>query len=137
QQTRIIRGERTHDRHETALEQVQQHGRIHRVDVAHVAIVDDLITDRDGWAFVGTNQAAIYAAHTHRAECELPADAEHLGVDEAVQYHARHIDRLLIRDAASGDHACFQPQRLLNFGELRAAAVDQYHANTHLVQDGH
>jgi len=68
---------------------------------------------------------------------ELPADRQNARVDQAVQHHGGHVDRLLIRHSPAVHHPGLQPQRRLHGVQLRTAAVDQHGLDADLVQNRH
>ena len=82
------------------------------------------------------DQAGVDAGEADRFNVEFPANREDARVDEAVEHHRRHVDRLLIGDAPPMDHPRLEPQGRLHVIELRTAAVHQHGLDAHLVQDG-
>jgi hypothetical protein len=111
---------------------------VDRVDVTDEAVVDfpgRAVGVRHRRALVRVDQAGVDAADADRLDREFPADGEDLRVDQAVQHHRARLDRLLIGDAASGDHPGLDAEGGLDAVELRSTAVDQHGLDAHLMQD--
>ena len=137
QRAGLVRRQRAHDRHQAVVEELAQHRGVHRVDVADEAEVDQLALAPHAQrrALVRAHQARVHAADADGVELQVAAQGEDARVDETVEDHRGHVDRLLVRDAPSLDHARRHPERGGQLGQLWAAAVHQHDAHAEVMQD--
>ena len=88
-------------------------------------------------AFVGADEAGVDAADTDGGDLDVAARREDASVDEPVQDHRRHFERVFIGDAAAVDHLGIDAELASELSRLGTAAMDEHDPDPELVQQRH
>lgn len=129
--------ERAHDGHVAGIHQAIQDAGIDRDDVAHEAVVHDLLPHLDRRTLAGLDEPGVHSGEAHGRQALSAAGGEETGIHGAVEHHGRHLQRLLVRHAPTLDEAGLGPERLREIARLGAAAMDDDHPDAHLVEHLH
>src|SRR5690606_15751669 len=81
------------------------------------------------------DQIAVDAREPDAGRAMAPERREKIGRDLSREHHLRELERVIVRDAPPGDLRALDSETLGEVGELRAAAVDDDEADSHLIEE--